>query len=70
MTKKTATRSAAYARRQALRQGGWAAAAIAAGAARWLVPPAHAQGSALAPTPRDAEGPFYPRTFPADVDAD
>ena len=70
MTKKTATRSAAYARRQALRQGGWAAAAIAAGAARWLLPPAHAQGSALAPTPRDAEGPFYPRTFPADVDAD
>ena len=31
MTTKTATRSAAYARRQALRRGGWAAAAIAAG---------------------------------------
>ena len=70
MSTKNATRSSAYARRQALRRGGWAAAAIAAGAARWLVQPAYAQGEALAPTPRDAEGPFYPRTFPADADAD
>jgi len=57
-------------RREALRRLGLAAATIAAGAARWLVPSAHAQGKALAPTPRDAEGPFYPRSFPADVDAD
>jgi len=70
MSTKNTTRSAAYARRQALRRGGLAAAGIAAGAARWLVPPAYAQGKALAATPRDAEGPFYPRTFPADVDAD
>ena len=29
---------------------------------------APAQGSRLAPTPQDAEGPFYPRSFPADAD--
>ncbi|MFO1281067.1 MAG: intradiol ring-cleavage dioxygenase [Burkholderiales bacterium] len=33
-----------------------------------LAPPA--RGQSLEPTPRDAEGPFYPRSFPADVDAD
>jgi len=70
MSTNNAARSNAYARRQVLRRGGWAAVAIAAVAARWGAPPAHAQGKGLAPTPRDAEGPFYPRTFPADVDAD
>lgn len=36
----------------------------------WL--PAHAQepGAERAPTPRLTEGPFYPRTFPVDRDAD
>jgi protocatechuate 3,4-dioxygenase beta subunit len=29
-----------------------------------------AQGNRLAPTPQDAEGPFYPRSFPADADND
>ena len=29
-----------------------------------------AQASALTPTPSQAEGPFYPKTFPADRDAD
>ena len=62
--------SAGSGRRAALRRFGLVAATAAAGVARWLVPPAHGQVSALAPTPRDAEGPFYPRSFPADVDAD
>ena len=31
---------------------------------------APAQGNRLAPTPQDAEGPFYPRSFPADADND
>lgn len=31
---------------------------------------AAAQQAALAPTPRDAEGPFYPTRFPADIDND
>jgi protocatechuate 3,4-dioxygenase beta subunit len=36
-----------------------------------LAAPARAQAaSTLDPTPRDAEGPFYPRRFPADIDAD
>jgi len=30
----------------------------------------HAQASALIPTPSQAEGPFYPKTFPVDRDAD
>ena len=29
-----------------------------------------ALGEELAPTPRSTEGPFYPRSFPADTDAD
>lgn len=33
-------------------------------------PLARAQKAALEPTPRDAEGPFYPVRFPADVDSD
>lgn len=41
-----------------------AASALALGHVR----PAHA--SALTPTPRVSEGPFYPQTFPADVDND
>lgn len=32
--------------------------------------PARGQTSALTPTPSQTEGPFYPRTFPADRDAD
>jgi protocatechuate 3,4-dioxygenase beta subunit len=50
------------ARRRALR-------AIAAAA---LLPAAAAiaQPVALAPTPSQTEGPFYPKTFPADVDSD
>lgn len=68
---KRASRSEVYARRHALRKVGWAAAAIAAGTARWLVPSASAQpATGLAPTPRDAEGPFYPRSIPVDADAD
>jgi len=35
-----------------------------------LVGPAFAQATKLAPTPRDSEGPFYPRSFPADADSD
>lgn len=31
---------------------------------------AHAQSRHLEPTPRDAEGPFYPTRLPADADAD
>ena len=50
------------ARRRALR-------AIAAAA---LLPaaPVIAQSAALAPTPSQPEGPFYPKKFPADVDSD
>jgi protocatechuate 3,4-dioxygenase beta subunit len=51
-----------------------ALARLAAGVAltaAWLrAPGAVAQGTRLAPTPRDAEGPFYPRSLPADVDND
>ena len=51
------------ARRRALsRLAAIAAAASVAGAS--------AQGRNLAPTPSQTEGPFYPKTFPADVDAD
>lgn len=32
--------------------------------------PGQAQKAALEPTPRDAEGPFYPVRFPADIDGD
>lgn len=55
------------ARRRALRTIG---VTVAAGAIGPAVRATRAQGPQLAPTPRDAEGPFYPRTFPADVDAD
>ena len=48
-------------RRRALRCLGILALAVAA--------PARGQPG-LAPTPRDAEGPFYPRGFPDDIDAD
>lgn len=55
------------ARRRALRRLAAAALApLAFGVAR-LAP---AQAARLAPTPQDAEGPFYPRSFPADVDND
>jgi protocatechuate 3,4-dioxygenase beta subunit len=55
----------AYPRRRAFR---WLAAAPLALASARL---ASAQGSRrLAPTPQDAEGPFYPRTIPADADHD
>jgi len=59
-----------YARRRALKSIGLAAAVVAT--AGGGAPPASAQtqGTRLAPTPRDAEGPFYPRSFPADADAD
>ena len=52
-------------RRRTLR---WIAAApLALGSARL----ASAQGGKrLVPTPQDAEGPFYPRSFPADADHD
>jgi protocatechuate 3,4-dioxygenase beta subunit len=40
------------------------------GAAACLPLPGRAQKAALEPTPRDAEGPFYPVRFPADVDSD
>jgi protocatechuate 3,4-dioxygenase beta subunit len=52
-------------RRRAVR---WIAAApLALAASRFAV----AQGGrALPPTPQDAEGPFYPRTMPADADPD
>ena len=45
------------------RMGSLAFAAAAPGFAAAQKPP-------LEPTPRDAEGPFYPTRFPADVDAD
>ncbi|CAG0948117.1 protocatechuate 3,4-dioxygenase, beta subunit [Burkholderiales bacterium] len=63
------TRTTAPARRRALGRLGIVVGAFA-GATRWLASPAQAQDKALAPTPRDAEGPFYPRTFPADTDSD
>lgn len=59
-----------YARRRALKGIGLAAAMVATAGGRASTASAQAQGTRLAPTPRDAEGPFYPRTFPADVDAD
>ena len=43
-----------------------AALALITGAPRLAL----AQKAALEPTPRDAEGPFYPVRFPADVDSD
>ena len=55
------------ARRRALRTIG---VTVAAGAIGPAVRATRAQGPQLAPTPRDAEGPFYPRSFPADADAD
>ncbi len=59
-----------YARRRALKSIGFAVAVLATAGGRSPPASAQAQGMRLAPTPRDAEGPFYPRTFPADVDAD
>ena len=59
-----------YARRRALKSIGLAAAVVATAGGRASPASAQAQGTRLAPTPRDAEGPFYPRAFPADVDAD
>ncbi|MGZ9106474.1 MAG: twin-arginine translocation signal domain-containing protein, partial [Rhodoplanes sp.] len=41
----------------------------AASGAAWLVLPGQAW-AALAPTPRQIEGPFYPLTLPLDADAD
>ena len=55
------------ARRRALRTIG---VTVAAGAIGPAVRATRAQGPKLAPTPRDAEGPFCPRSFPADADAD
>lgn len=54
-------------RRRAVR---WLAAAAATPLASLLSPVAFAQGRRLDPTPQDAEGPFYPRSFPADADHD
>lgn len=48
----------------------WLAAAAAAPLASLAAPLALAQGARLDPTPQDAEGPFYPRSFPSDADAD
>lgn len=53
-------------RRRLLRQGLWGSALVVAPA---LVPAALAQG-ALAPTPRQTEGPYYPVRFPSDSDGD
>jgi protocatechuate 3,4-dioxygenase, beta subunit len=53
-----------YSRREFLLTTSAAAVTLALGNAR----PAHA--SALTPTPRVSEGPFYPQSFPADVDND
>jgi protocatechuate 3,4-dioxygenase, beta subunit len=53
-------------RRRLLRQGLWGSALVVAPA---LVPSAMAQG-ALAPTPRQTEGPYYPVRFPSDSDGD
>ena len=55
------------ARRHVLRRLAAAALAPFALVAARIAP---AQGARLAPTPQDAEGPFYPRSFPADVDND
>ena len=50
--------------------------ALQAFATLWAIPAllperlALAQASALAPTPSQPEGPFYPKTMPADRDAD
>jgi protocatechuate 3,4-dioxygenase beta subunit len=49
---------------------GWLATAPFAPLAIFASPPGRAQGQRLAPTPQDAEGPFYPRSFPADADFD
>ena len=54
-------------RRRAVR---WLAAAAAAPLAALVPPLALAQGRRLDPTPQDAEGPFYPTSFPADADHD
>lgn len=48
----------------------WLAAVAAAPLASLAPPIALAQGRRLDATPQDAEGPFYPRTFPLDADAD
>ena len=53
-------------RRRLLRQGLWGSALVVAPA---LVPAALAQG-ALAPTPRQTDGPYYPVRFPSDTDGD
>ena len=45
------------------------AAHVAAFGAVFAALPVRAQAK-LAPTPRQSEGPFYPRTFPLDADAD
>ncbi|MEO8485832.1 MAG: hypothetical protein ABI585_05775 [Betaproteobacteria bacterium] len=49
----------------------WLATAALAPIALATARLAPAQGARrLAPTPQDAEGPFYPRTFPTDADSD
>jgi protocatechuate 3,4-dioxygenase, beta subunit len=53
-----------YSRREFLLTTGATAAALALGNVR------SAHASALTPTPRVSEGPFYPQSFPADVDND
>ena len=45
-------------------------AALLAGAAFAGAAPAFARTQPLPPTPRQTEGPFYPRGFPVDADAD
>lgn len=59
---------AAPERRLLFARAGRVAAALAL-PALWLGPRAAAAG-ALRPTPRQTEGPFYPRTRPAEADAD
>ncbi|MDB5745000.1 MAG: pcaH [Polaromonas sp.] len=49
---------------------GTGAAALAATAATAWLHPARGQGSRLAPTPAQTEGPFYPVAVPADSDFD
>jgi protocatechuate 3,4-dioxygenase beta subunit len=54
-------------RRHALARCG---AAVLVGAPALLLGPRLRAGPALRPTPSQTEGPFYPREFPADSDAD
>ncbi|HKW53532.1 MAG TPA: protocatechuate 3,4-dioxygenase [Stellaceae bacterium] len=43
---------------------------VAAASATFLAAPAHLAWAALAPTPRQTPGPFYPKVLPLDIDND